>query len=94
MAVVDVVLFVVVVVIVVAAIVVVAAAAVAVVVEDVPFASATIFAEPDELRVTVGSCELDDSESELDELLSEPLELPLDDEESDEEPELDSVLVD
>lgn len=58
------------------------------------FVSVTLLVEPELLRRAVGSCELDDSESELDELLSEPLELPLDDEESDVDPELDSVLVD
>lgn len=49
------------------------------------------FVDPELLRL-VGSCELDDSESELDELslpLELPLELPLDD-----DPELESVLVD
>lgn len=58
------------------------------------FVSVTLLVEPELLRRVVGSCELDDSESELDELLSEPLELPLDDDESDVDPELDSVLVD
>lgn len=44
----------------------------------------------------MGSCswELVDSESELDELLSEPLELSLDDDVPEVDPELDSVLVD
>lgn len=39
------------------------------------------------------SCDEDDSESELDELLSDPLELPLDDDEPELDPELDSVEV-
>lgn len=39
------------------------------------------------------SCEEDDSESELDELLSDPLELPLDEDELELEPELESVEV-
>lgn len=58
------------------------------------FASCRLF-EPELLRL-VGSCswELVDSESELDELLSEPLELSLDDDVPEVDPELDSVLVD
>lgn len=39
------------------------------------------------------SCDDDESESELDELLSDPLELPLVDEEPELEPELESELV-
>lgn len=39
------------------------------------------------------SCDEDESESELDELLSELLELPLDDDEPELEPELESELV-
>lgn len=59
----------------------------------VVLASAVLaFVDPELLRLA-GSWELDESESELDELLSDPLELPLD-EEPELEPELDSVLVD
>lgn len=63
-----------------------------------PFAAAAnasalvLLVEPELLR-RVASCELDDSESELDELLSDPLELPLDDDEPELEPELDSVVL-
>lgn len=39
------------------------------------------------------SCDMDESESELDELLSDPLELPLDDDEPELEAELESVLL-
>lgn len=53
---------------------------------------ASVLFEPELLRL-VGSCELDDSESELDELLSEPLELPLDDDDPELDPELDSVVL-
>lgn len=57
------------------------------------FASCWLF-EPELLR-RVGSCswELVDSESELDELLSEPLELSLDDDVPEVDPELDSVVL-
>lgn len=55
-------------------------------------ASALVLFEPELLR-RAASCELDDSESELDELLSDPLELPLDDDEPELEPELDSVVL-
>lgn len=41
----------------------------------------------------LASCDEEDSESELDELLSEPLELPLVEDEPELEPELDSVDV-
>lgn len=57
-------------------------------------ASWWLFAEPELLRL-VGSCSCDvvDSESELDELLSEPLLLSLDDDVPDVDPELDSVVL-
>lgn len=60
---------------------------------DVLASAVLAFVDPELLRL-VGSCELDDSESELDELLSEPLELPLELPLDDDEPELESVLVD
>lgn len=43
----------------------------------------------------MGSCswELVDSESELDELLSDPLEVSLDEDEPEDDPELDSVVL-
>lgn len=56
--------------------------------------SCWLFVEPELLRL-VGSCscEVVDSESELDELLSEPLLLSLDDDVPDVDPELDSVVL-
>lgn len=46
-----------------------------------------------ELLRRLGPCELDESESELDELESDSLELPLDDDVPDVEPELESEVL-